>query len=100
VTELASNVIRHALLRKEEEAFRLVLHVMEEQVLVRVYHRGLACPEEFLVNPVLESPAEGGMGLYLLASVTNGLRQGSDDPGVTWIEFFKAFVASAGELAD
>lgn len=100
VTELASNVVRHALLGKEEEAFRLVLHVMEEQVLVRVYHHGLPCPEELLVSPVLEAPAEGGMGLYLLASVTDGLRQGSDDPGVTWIEFFKAFVATEGELAD
>lgn len=90
VTELASNIVRHAYGGKRGHWLYLVALLFAEEVVVRMYHAGEPVPQEYLVHIELESPREGGMGMFLIQRMTDRLEVG-DQRGAHWVEFSKRF---------
>lgn len=87
-TELASNLVRHAYAGKTHGYLHLLMSIYEASVRLRFYHGGQPLPEELRQAPELDAPQEGGMGLFILSQVCDGLLYGQQGPH-HWVEMRK-----------
>ncbi len=88
VSELASNIIRHAYAGKPGQCLFLMVSLFAEEVVIRLYHSGQPLPLEKLQPLELKSPQESGMGMYITQQVTDRLAVGQER-SFHWIEFAK-----------
>jgi anti-sigma regulatory factor (Ser/Thr protein kinase) len=81
VNEAASNVIRHGCAGHRDRTVWVEGEVLPDRLRVRLSHLGkLFSPTEEQVKPV-EGPAEGGMGLSLMAQLADDVRYAEDGRG-------------------
>ncbi len=80
VTEVATNIFRHAYRGRRDGWLRLAAEPTLEEVTIRIYHTGVPLDPE-RSGPVLEGPQEGGMGLFLIEQSVDRLEYSTDCRG-------------------
>lgn len=88
VSEMASNIVRHAYAGQPGHGLFLMISVFPEEVVIRLYHSGQPVPLEKLDPVEIDSPQEGGMGLFLTQRVTDRMSVGQER-SFHWVEFAK-----------
>lgn len=103
-SEAISNVIRHSYKGRSDGPIRILVRVFADEVIVRIYHQGIPIPANRRQPKKIESPQESGMGLFLIAQVTDQILYGQDPASVPldsisgqpvqaldihWVEFTK-----------
>lgn len=96
VTELASNVIRHAYAGKPGKWVHLLLSLTLQEVRLRIFHQGLPISPEALRAEPIREPQEGGMGMFLVQRITDELETGQMG-ALHWIEFSKSLPGIVAE---
>jgi serine phosphatase RsbU (regulator of sigma subunit)/anti-sigma regulatory factor (Ser/Thr protein kinase) len=80
LTEAASNVMRHAY-RGRKGIIRIEATAYADRLRVAIRHRGEAFDPSNVPEPVLDNPAEGGLGLFLMRQTVDQIAYGVCEDG-------------------
>jgi anti-sigma regulatory factor (Ser/Thr protein kinase) len=90
LTEVLSNVIRHAYGGDESREVLLQLSLEPDRLELAVTHWGTPFDEQAYVPPKLESPQAGGYGVRMIEDLMDEVRRGEADSGGTRIVLVKS----------
>lgn len=68
LTEATANAIKHATLTAPEDTVRILIHIEESELNIKVYDHGQGFDLETVPLPDFDHPKEGGMGLFFIRS--------------------------------
>jgi len=66
LTEATANAIKHATLTVPEDTVRILIHIEENELNIKVYDHGQGFDLESVPLPDFDHPKEGGMGLFFI----------------------------------
>jgi serine/threonine-protein kinase RsbW len=69
LTEATANVIKHTTPVISRQTVRIVIHVQNAELDIKVYDHGQGFDLEAVPLPDFEHPKEGGMGLFFIRSI-------------------------------
>jgi len=91
VNEAVSNIMKHAYHGRPDQPIRLEAEAFPGRVLIRLRHSGDPFDSPSDALPELDLSGESGLGLYLIAVSTDGVRYYHDDRGKSCVELAKIY---------
>lgn len=85
VTEAVSNIIRHGYHGQPGRSLKLAAAPVQDQLTLRITHRGDPFEPGPGAGKTLEGPREGRMGLYLIRECVDEVHYGADPDGESYI---------------
>jgi len=73
LTEATANAIKHANYDKPKDTVRILIHIHDNELNIKVYDHGQGFNLEKVPLPDFEHPREGGMGLYLIRTLMDSV---------------------------
>ena len=66
LTEATANAIKHALPSNSKDTVRILIHLEENELNIKVYDHGQGFDLETVPTPDFDHPKENGMGLFFI----------------------------------
>ena len=73
LTEATANVIKHASPIMSEQSVRIVIHIQNAELNIKVYDHGQGFDLETVPLPDFEHPKESGMGIFFIRSIMDSV---------------------------
>lgn len=73
LTEATANAIKHANYDNPKDTVRILIHIQDNELNIKVYDHGQGFDLENVPLPDFEHPKEGGMGLYLIRTLMDSV---------------------------
>ncbi len=73
LTEATANAIKHANYDNPKDTVRILIHIQDNELNIKVYDHGQGFDLESVPLPDFEHPREGGMGLYLIRTLMDSV---------------------------
>ncbi|MDO9103986.1 MAG: ATP-binding protein [Methylovulum sp.] len=73
LTEATANAIKHATLSTPQDTVRILIHIEENELNIKVYDHGQGFDLETVPPPDFEHPKEGGMGLFFIRTLMDSV---------------------------
>lgn len=96
VTEAVTNVIRHGYQGQKDRPIRVQADLFLNRISIRLYHRGQAFDPGNTPASEIDSPREGGMGLYIIEQCVDKVRYYRSKHGENCIHLIKQFKMDPG----
>jgi sigma-B regulation protein RsbU (phosphoserine phosphatase) len=89
VTEVASNIMRHAYRGRTDQLVQISVEAFADRVWLRLSHTGETFDPKAVGPPAFDGSREGGFGVYIVAHSVDEVRHGRDDRGRNCISLMK-----------
>jgi serine/threonine-protein kinase RsbW len=66
LTEATANAIKHAMPSNSKDTVRILIHIEENELNIKVYDHGQGLDLEAVPTPDFDHPKENGMGLFFI----------------------------------
>lgn len=96
VTEAVTNVIRHGYQGQKDRPIRVQADLFLNRISIRLYHRGQAFDPGNAPAKEIDSPREGGMGLYIIEQCVDKVRYYRSKHGENCVHLIKQFKMDPG----
>lgn len=73
LTEATANAIKHALPLTAQQTVKIIIHIENAQLNIKVYDHGQGFDMELVPPPDFENLKEHGMGLFLIRSIMDSV---------------------------
>lgn len=73
LTEATANAIKHTVPAIPQDTVRILIHIEENELNIKVYDHGQGFDLEAVPTPDFEHPQEGGMGLFLIKTLMDSV---------------------------
>lgn len=73
LTEATANAIKHANYHNPKDTVRILIHIHDNELNIKVYDHGQGFDLETVPLPDFEHPKEGGMGLFLIRTLMDSV---------------------------
>jgi len=78
-TEAASNIMRHAYRGESGRTIDLLGEILDDRVRFEFVHDGERFTPDDVPEPEVDSTTQGGMGLYIMRQILDGVEHSTDD---------------------
>ena len=96
VTEVASNIMRHAYRGRTDQLIQISADASTDRVRLRLSHTGESFDPKAVGPPAFDGSREGGFGVYIVAHSVDEVRHGRDGRGRNCISLMKYRLAVEG----
>ncbi len=73
LTEATANAIKHTTCTNPEDTVRVLIHIDNEKLSIKVFDHGQGFDLETVPTPDFDQPKEGGMGLFLIKTLMDSV---------------------------
>ena len=73
LTEATVNAIKHANYNDPKDTVRIMIHIQENELNIKVYDHGQGFDLESVPLPDFEHPKEGGMGIFFIRTLMDSV---------------------------
>ena len=73
LTEATTNAIKHSNFNDPKDTVRITIHILENELNIKVYDHGQGFDLESVPVPDFDHPKEGGMGIYFIKTLMDSV---------------------------
>ncbi len=73
LTEATTNAIKHSNYQGPEDCVRIIIHIQEDELNIKVFDHGQGFDIEAVPIPDFDNPKENGMGIYFIKTLMDSV---------------------------
>jgi serine/threonine-protein kinase RsbW len=81
LTEATANAIRHANYNDPTDSVRIIIHIDDQELNIKVYDHGQGFDLEKVDIPDFDHPKEGGMGIFFIRTFMDSVTYNKNNEG-------------------